>query len=200
MQGANSHRVPSRSCRPDPRSASARRSRAGPTVRPGRPASSAFVGAVVTPTSHHRAHPVSASPVTTAPAVIGTHDHDGVQQLGGREERVQMAARPVQPKTVALQGETNGQTARSPTFMPEDPQNPSTVVRSTRRTFRHTLDARTPSGRRSPGNATTARFRISNTSLSALGQVSDWMWSGAAAGSARGSALDEGWVFRHECG
>ena len=42
--------------------------------------------------------------------------------LGGREERVQVAARPVQPKTVALQGETNGQTARSPTFMPEDPQ------------------------------------------------------------------------------
>ena len=41
--------------------------------------------------------------------------------LGGREERVQIAARPVQPKTVALQGETNGQTARSPTFMPEDP-------------------------------------------------------------------------------
>ena len=37
--------------------------------------------------------------------------------LGGREERVQIAARPVQPKTVALQGETNGQTARSPTFM-----------------------------------------------------------------------------------
>ena len=43
--------------------------------------------------------------------------------LGGREERVQSAARPVQPKTIALQGETNGQTARSPTFMPEDPQN-----------------------------------------------------------------------------
>src|SRR5664279_4428491 len=42
--------------------------------------------------------------------------------LGGREERVQIAARPVQPKTVTLQGETNGQTARSPTFMPEDPQ------------------------------------------------------------------------------
>ena len=41
--------------------------------------------------------------------------------LGGREERVQVAARPVQPKTVALQGETNGQTARSPTIMPEDP-------------------------------------------------------------------------------
>ena len=39
-----------------------------------------FVGAVVTPTNHHRAHPVSASPVTTAPAVIGTHD--GVQQSG----------------------------------------------------------------------------------------------------------------------
>ena len=33
---------------------------------------------------------------------------------GGWEERVQIAARPVQPKTVALQGETNGQTARSP--------------------------------------------------------------------------------------
>src|SRR5664280_2879710 len=41
LQGANSHRVSLRSCRPDPRSASARRSRAGPTVRPGRPASSA---------------------------------------------------------------------------------------------------------------------------------------------------------------
>ena len=41
--------------------------------------------------------------------------------LGGWEERVQIAARPVQPKTVALQGETNGHTARSPTFMPEDP-------------------------------------------------------------------------------
>ena len=41
LQGANSHRVPSRSCRRDPRSASARRPRAGPTVRPGRPASSA---------------------------------------------------------------------------------------------------------------------------------------------------------------
>ena len=40
--------------------------------------------------------------------------------LGGREERVQVAARPVQPKTVALQ-ETNGQTARSPTFMPGEP-------------------------------------------------------------------------------
>jgi len=42
--------------------------------------------------------------------------------LGGWEERVQIAARPVLPKTVALQGETNGQTARSPTFMPEDPE------------------------------------------------------------------------------
>ena len=31
--------------------------------------------------------------------------------LGGWEERVQIAARPVQPKTVALQGETIGQTA-----------------------------------------------------------------------------------------
>src|SRR5664279_4269905 len=31
--------------------------------------------------------------------------------LGGWEERVQIAARPVQSKTVALQGETNGQTA-----------------------------------------------------------------------------------------
>ena len=51
--------------------------------------------------------------------------------LGGREERVQIAARPVQPKTVALQGETNGQTARSPTFMPEDPEMaPPAPVRS----------------------------------------------------------------------
>ena len=48
---------------------------------PDRPSdlASRFVGAVVTPTNHHRAHPVSASPVTTAPAVIGTHD--GVQQF-----------------------------------------------------------------------------------------------------------------------
>src|SRR5664280_495267 len=38
---------------------------------------SRFVGAVVTPTNHHRAHPGSASPVTAAPAAIGTHD--GVQ-------------------------------------------------------------------------------------------------------------------------
>src|SRR5450631_2893003 len=47
----------------------------GPTDRPT--SASRFVGAVVTPTNHPRAHPVSASPVTTAPAVIGTHD--GVQ-------------------------------------------------------------------------------------------------------------------------
>jgi len=73
LQGAHSHRVPSRSCQPDPRSASARRSRA-PTDRPTW--ASRFVGAVVTPTNHHRA-PRIASPVTTAPAVIGTHD--GVQ-------------------------------------------------------------------------------------------------------------------------
>src|SRR5450755_4488128 len=53
-----------------PLSASARRARAG-TPRPTW--ASRFVGAVVTPTNHHRAHPVSASPVTTAPAVIGTH-------------------------------------------------------------------------------------------------------------------------------
>src|SRR5664280_3825805 len=54
-----------------------------PTIpgRTDRPTwASRFVGAVVTPTNHHRAHPVSASPVTTAPAVIGTHD--GVQQAG----------------------------------------------------------------------------------------------------------------------
>src|SRR5664279_1777938 len=75
LQRANSHRVPSRSCRPDPLSASARRARAG-TPRPTW--ASRFVGAVVTPTNHHRAHPVSASTMTTALAVIGTHD--GVQQ------------------------------------------------------------------------------------------------------------------------
>jgi len=38
-----------------------------------------FVGAVVTPTNHHWAYPVSASPMTTALAVIGTHD--GVRHL-----------------------------------------------------------------------------------------------------------------------
>ena len=64
LQGANSHRVPSRSCRPDPLSVSARRSRAG---APRPTWVSRFVGAVVTPTNHHRAHPVSASPVTTTP-------------------------------------------------------------------------------------------------------------------------------------
>ena len=51
-----------------------------PTIpgRTDRPTwASRFVGAVVTPTNHHRAHPVSASPATTTPAVIGTHD--GVQ-------------------------------------------------------------------------------------------------------------------------
>src|SRR5664280_2151960 len=59
-----------------------------PTIpgRTDRPTwASRFVGAVVTPTNHHRAHPVSASPVTTAPAVIGTHD--GVQQPLGRGDR-----------------------------------------------------------------------------------------------------------------
>ena len=54
-----------------------------PTIpgRTDRPTwASRFVCAAVTPTNHRRAHPVSASPVTTAPAVIGTHD--GVQQVG----------------------------------------------------------------------------------------------------------------------
>ena len=79
LQRANSHRAPSRRCRPDPLSASARRARAGPP----RPTwVSRFVGAVVTPTNHHRAHPGSASPVTTTPATIGTHD--GVQHPSGR--------------------------------------------------------------------------------------------------------------------
>src|SRR5450631_2467906 len=54
----------------------------GPTDRPTW--ASRFVGAVVTPTNHHRAHPVSASPVTTAPAVIGTHD--GVQQSSAEKK------------------------------------------------------------------------------------------------------------------
>src|SRR5664279_1826134 len=46
---------------------------------PDRPTwASRFLGAVMTPTNHPRAHPASASPATTTPAVIGTHD--GVQQ------------------------------------------------------------------------------------------------------------------------
>jgi len=51
-------------------------------MSPGRPDLptwvSRFVGAVVMPTNHHWAYPVSASPVTAALAVIGTHD--GVRQ------------------------------------------------------------------------------------------------------------------------
>ena len=71
LHSANSHRLPSRTCRPD---------LAPDDPGPDRPSdlASRFVGAVVTPTNHHRAHPVSASPVTTTPAAIGTHD--GVQQ------------------------------------------------------------------------------------------------------------------------
>ena len=47
-------------------------------MSPGRPGLptwvSRFVGAVVMPTNHDRAYPVSASPLTAALAVIGTHD------------------------------------------------------------------------------------------------------------------------------
>jgi len=69
--------------------------------------------------------------------------------LGGREERVQIAARPVQPKTVALQGETNGQTARSPTFMPEDPHKGSQP--------RHPMGCAPPPPRRTPANTRRSR-------------------------------------------
>ena len=54
LQEANSHRAPSRTCRRKAPSAASRRQPAGPTARPGLPATS---GAVVTPTNHRWAPP-----------------------------------------------------------------------------------------------------------------------------------------------